>query len=199
MHCLPSCHAKLPKFIERPVTRRKQAHAKKSSPPPPPPSRTGNVVAPATTFAPDERLPAHDRLEWLLGEHRFTDVQKWLRARYFRNFSDFRFDTRVGNTRCRSESIAEHDLQQFDISLRQTTVARFWIEGCSFDSVTPSPSSPLLLTTPTDSRIIPPSGARAARRGRIGKAVQFRYVPNAVRTMPRQQATGSHREGVDSK
>jgi hypothetical protein len=128
----------------------------KNHPRRPPPSGTGNVVAPATTFAPDERLPAHDRLEWLLGDHRFTDVQKWLRARYFRNFSDFRFDTRVGNTRCRSESIAEHDLQQFDISLRQTAVARFWIEGCSFDSVTPSPSSPLLLTTPTDSRIIPP-------------------------------------------
>ena len=31
---------------------------------------------------------------------------------------------------------------------------------------------------------------RAAMSGRIGKAVQFRHVPNAVRTMLRQQATG---------
>jgi len=35
--------------------------------------------------------------------------------------------------------------------------------------------------------------------GRIGKAVQFRHVPNAVRTMLRQQATGEHREGADGK
>jgi hypothetical protein len=37
-------------------------------------------------------------------------------------FSDFHFDIQVGDTRCRSESIAAHGLQRFGISFNRTAV-----------------------------------------------------------------------------